>query len=53
MGGKTGSANSKKMKVGAVIETEDGKKIPAPDSVAAWANPEGVNVLLQKDYAAR
>ena len=35
----------KEMKVGAFIESEDGKKIPAPDSVAAWANSEGVNVM--------
>jgi hypothetical protein len=30
---------------GAVIETEDGKKVPAPDSVAAWANAAGANVM--------
>lgn len=35
----------KEMKVGATIETEDGKKIPAPDSVAYWANENGVNVM--------
>ena len=35
----------KAMKVGAFIEGDDGKKIPAPDSVAAWANAEGVNVM--------
>jgi DNA helicase HerA-like ATPase len=35
----------KEMKVGAFIETEDGKKIPHPDSVAAWANENGVNVM--------
>ncbi len=35
----------KQMKNGAVIETEDGKKVPAPDSVAAWANKNGVNVM--------
>lgn len=35
----------KDMKVGALIETEDGKRIPAPGSVAAWANAEGVNVM--------
>jgi len=35
----------RQLKIGAVIETEDGKKIPAPDSVAAWANAEGVNVM--------
>jgi len=34
----------KAMKMGAVIETDEGKKIPAPDSVAAWANEAGVNV---------
>jgi hypothetical protein len=34
----------REMKSGAVIETDDGKKIPAPDSVAAWANRAGVNV---------
>jgi hypothetical protein len=35
----------KDMKVGATIENEDGKRIPAPGSVAAWANTEGVNVM--------
>ena len=35
----------RQMKIGSFIETEDGKKIPAPDSVAAWANAEGVNVM--------
>jgi hypothetical protein len=34
----------KELKVGAMIETDEGKKVPAPDSVAAWANEEGVNV---------
>lgn len=34
----------RQLKVGSVIETEDGKKIPAPDSVAYWANAEGVNI---------
>ena len=33
------------MKTGSFIEGDDGKKIPAPDSVAAWANAEGVNVM--------
>ncbi len=28
-----------------VITTEDGKKAPAPGSVAAWANANGVNVM--------
>jgi Helicase HerA, central domain len=35
----------RQMRNGATIETDDGKKIPAPDSVAAWANSAGVNVM--------
>ena len=35
----------REMKVGSVIENDDGKKIPAPDSVEAWANSAGVNVM--------
>ena len=35
----------KAMKRGSVIESEDGKKTPAPDSVAFWANQNGVNVM--------
>lgn len=35
----------REMKNGAVIEDENGKKIPAPDSVACWANRAGVNVM--------
>ncbi len=34
----------KRMRYGAMIEDENGKKIPAPDSVAHWANQNGVNV---------
>ncbi|MDO9088216.1 MAG: ATP-binding protein [Anaerolineaceae bacterium] len=33
----------KRLKTGAMIETDDGKKIPAPGSVAAWADQHGVN----------
>ncbi|MEK6222214.1 MAG: ATP-binding protein [Chloroflexota bacterium] len=33
------------MKAGAMIENDEGKKTPAPDSVAAWANPNVVNVM--------
>jgi hypothetical protein len=33
------------MENGAVIEDENGKKFPAPNSVAAWANRAGVNVM--------
>ena len=35
----------KNMKVGSVIENEDGKKVPAPDSVAYWANDAGANAM--------
>jgi len=35
----------KEMRRGAVIENEDGKKVPAPDSVAYWANQCGVNQM--------
>lgn len=34
----------KDMKVGATVENEDGKRVPAPDSVAAWALRTGVNI---------
>lgn len=33
----------KQMKIGTVIEDDNGKKIPAPDSVAYWANEAGVH----------
>jgi len=33
------------MKLGGTIETEDGKRVPSPDSVAAWATSTGVNVM--------
>ncbi len=33
----------KDMILGAMIENDDGKKIPAPGSVAAWADQAGVN----------
>jgi hypothetical protein len=35
----------RQMKVGAILIDEEGRKAPAPDSVAAWANSLGVNVL--------
>jgi uncharacterized protein len=35
----------REMKNGAMVEDENGKKVPAADSVAAWANQSGVNVL--------
>jgi len=33
------------MKVGKTVETEDGKQIPSTDSVAYWANAQGINVM--------
>ncbi len=35
----------REMESGAVIEDEDGKKVPAPNSVAFWARQAGVNEL--------
>ena len=35
----------REMRSGAVIESDDGKKIPASDSVAAWALSAGINVM--------
>jgi hypothetical protein len=35
----------KNMLNGAMIETEDGKKVPHPNSIAAWAHHNGVNVM--------
>jgi hypothetical protein len=35
----------RQMRNGAVLEDQNGKKFPAPDSVAAWANSAGVNVI--------
>src|SRR5574340_957608 len=32
-----------------VITTEDGKKVPAPGSVAAWANGHAANVMAAQD----
>jgi DNA helicase HerA-like ATPase len=38
-------AEFRELKNGAVIEDENGKKVPAPDSVAFWANRSGINVM--------
>ena len=35
----------RQLKNGAVFEDENGKKFPAPDSVAAWAQSAGVNTM--------
>jgi uncharacterized protein len=38
-------AEFKAMRNGAMMEDDHGKKFPAPDSVAAWADSAGVNVM--------
>jgi hypothetical protein len=38
-------AKFRQMKIGETVLTDDEKKVPAPGSVAAWANSMGVNVL--------
>ena len=43
----------REMKVGSVLESEEGKKIPAPDSVAAWANSAGVNVMAAEGLRSK
>ena len=43
--GRSWFSEFEQMKVGAMIETEDGKKVPAPDSVVYWANSAGANVM--------
>jgi energy-coupling factor transporter ATP-binding protein EcfA2 len=43
----------REMKVGSVIETDEGKKVPAPDSVAAWANSAGVNVMAAEGLRSK
>jgi uncharacterized protein len=43
----------REMKVGDVITTEEGKKVPAPGSVAAWANSAGVNVLAAEGLRSK
>jgi len=35
----------KRMRLGAMTVNEEGKKVPAPDSVAAWAQAVGTNVM--------
>ena len=41
------------MKLSAMVENDEGKKVPAPDSVAAWANAAGVNVMAAEGLHSR
>ncbi len=43
----------KKMVVGAMDTDGDGKKVPAPDSVAFWANQVGVNVAAAEGLRSK
>jgi hypothetical protein len=43
----------KKMVVGAMETDGDGKKVPAPDSVAFWANQVGVNVAAAEGLRSK
>jgi hypothetical protein len=45
LGRDTWFSEFREMKLGAMIENEEGKRVPAPDSVAYWANQVGVNVM--------
>ena len=43
----------KAMKIGSMVEIDEGKKVPAPDSVAAWANQHGVNVMAAEGLRSK
>ena len=43
----------RQMVVGSVIETEDGKKVPAPDSVAYWARQAGINEIAAEGLRSK
>jgi uncharacterized protein len=43
----------REMKIGDVITTDEGKKVPAPGSVAAWANSAGVNVMAAEGLRSK
>jgi hypothetical protein len=44
-GAQSWFAEFRELKSGAMIEDENGRKFPAPGSVAAWANSAGINVM--------
>lgn len=45
--------NFKMMKNGLMVENEEGKKVPAPESVAFWANQVGVNVAAAEGLRSK
>jgi DNA helicase HerA-like ATPase len=51
--GKSWFHEFSQMKVGAVVEDDNGKKVPAADSVAYWANQNGVNVAAAEGLRSK
>lgn len=51
--GKEWFSKFKAMKANSTIEDENGKKIPAPDSIAFWANQNGVNVMAAESLHSK
>jgi len=45
IGRETWFKTFREMKSGAMITNEEGKRVPAPDSVSYWANQHGVNIM--------
>jgi len=43
----------RQMSIGAMVEGDDGKKSPAPGSVAFWANENGVNVAAAEGLRSK
>jgi hypothetical protein len=43
----------KAMTIGKLVDNEEGKKVPAPDSVAFWANEAGVNVAAAEGLRSK
>jgi DNA helicase HerA-like ATPase len=46
-------AEFKAMKAGALVDDGEGHRVPAPDSVAAWANRAGVNVMAAEGLRSK
>ncbi len=51
--GKGWFSEFKAMKSGSMVTDEDDKKVPASDSVAAWANHSGVNVMAAESLHSK
>jgi hypothetical protein len=51
--GKRWFSEFKDMKAAAPLKYENGKKVPAPDSLAWWANQNGVNVMAAESLHSK